>query len=209
MDNMFKSDKDYNYKINLEDDRELPQGHPMGFTETDTDVTAIKKMLDAYVDTTSADTIVQFIDRKLDFSVTFLDSMCLILRDKVNIIEKELCESERELDDISHKMTRAYLVGKTFTSHEKVEMFNIQQELFIKRRDLKDTMTAMKVLWENIEKSRNFILGMNRRMYGPKSERFKNDPEYIYISREENAALNGETTAVSIEINDNDEGETT
>lgn len=201
MDNKFKTDEEYNYRISLDENRSLPQGHEVGLTGEDTDVSAIMKILDSYIDTSTPDTTITFINHKLDFSVTVLDSMCIILRDKVRDVEAQFIESEKELEDISHKMTRAYLVGKTFTSHEKVEMFNIQQELFIRRRDLKDTLTAMKVVMENLEKSRNFILGMNRRQYNPKSERFKDDPEYACISREEHAANNSTNVSVSIQEN--------
>lgn len=184
MSGMFKTDDAYGYHISLEEDRSLQAGHDVGLTSEDTDVTALKKIFDSYIDTSSPDKTAEFIDHKLDFSVTVLDSMYLVLRDKVKEANEQFEEVERELGDISHRMSKTYLSGKTFTSEEKVDMFDKQQELLVRRRNLKDSLTVMRVLMENFEKSRNFILGMNRRQYSAKSNRFKEDPEYSCESKE-------------------------
>jgi hypothetical protein len=194
----FKTDKEYGYVVNLEDGRPFQEGYDVGLSADDTDVTALQKIFDAYLDTSSPEKTVSFIEHKLDFCIKVIDTMTLILKGKIQTVSDQLNEVQHELDDISHRMSKAYLVGKTFTTKEKLEMFDLQQELVIQRRNLKDTLVAMRVVNENFEKSRNFIFGMNRRQYSPKSARFREDEEYYCESKEQILEQEQEETSVTV-----------
>ena len=186
MDNAFKRDEAYGYKVSLDENHSFAEGHHNVFelSEDDTEVTALQKILDVYFDTESLDSLSSFIDYKIDFSISFLDTICLILSSKLEEMDEEYEELERQGNDISHRMTKGELTGQVFTAEEKIEMFDLQQSILVKRRRAKDTLTVMRVLLENMEKSRNFILGMNRRQFTPSSDRFRNDPEFKLESKE-------------------------
>lgn len=186
--NGFKSDKEYGYQISLSDDRPFPPGHELGFTNDDTEVTVIQKILDAFIDTTNADSISEFANYKLEFSLSVLDPFCIVLTKKIADISKELEELGTQEADIHHLMTRPYLAGTTITSTEKVAIYDKHEAILIKRRNVKDTLSALQVLLENLQKSRNFILGMNRRAYSAKSNEFKTDPVFPIKSKGELAS---------------------
>ena len=185
-DNAFKRDEMYGYKVSLDENHTFAEGHHNVFelNEDDTEVTALQKILDVYFDTESLDSLSKFIDYKIDFSISFLDTICLILTTKLNEMNSEYEELERQGNDIAHRMTKGELTGQVFTKEEKIEMFDMQQAILVKRRRAKDTLTVMRVLLENMEKSRNFILGMNRRQFSPSSNRFQGDPEFKFKSKE-------------------------
>lgn len=183
-DNGFKSDEDYGYHISLDDDRDYPEGHnSFDFNKTDTEVTALQKIFDQYFNTETLDAVAEFTNHKLDFGVSFFDVICLIMKEKMKDVNIQFSELENQLSDISHRMTPG-LGGQTFTTEEKVEMFDLQQDLLNKRRNVKDVLTVMRVILENAEKSRNFIFGMNRRQYSAKSQRFSEDENYHYSAKD-------------------------
>ena len=176
---MFKSDADYNYQIDLLPDRDIPSGHTgFGFTENDTEVDAISKILDAYIDTSSPESIFEFQHHKMEFSVTFLDSMILILSDKKATVQAYYDEVEKQLEAVNHRVLKPYVDGRVLTNEEKLDIYDQNEKLLVQRRNLKDTIAVLKVNVENLEKSRNFILGMNQRKYTPKTDKFKNDDRY-------------------------------
>lgn len=184
----FKSDKDYGYQVSLKDGRPFPPGHKLGFSADDTEVDVLRKILDAFIDTSSADSISKFTDYKLEFGLSMLDPMCIALMEKLDEISKELKEIEAQEADIQHLMTKPYLAGTTITAAEKVKIYDMHEEILIKRRNVKDTMTMVQVILDNMIKSRNFILGMNRRMYSAKSDNFRDNPLFQMKSKEEGAA---------------------
>lgn len=175
----FKSDADYNYQVELTPDRDMPVGHKgFNFDIQDTEVNVLKKVLDAYIDTSDMSTIMEFTNHKLDFSIIFIDAMILILSDKRAIIQAYFDEVDKQLEAINHRMIKPYVDGRVLAKEEKLEIYDMQEELLVERRNLKDTIAVLKVIVENLEKSRNFILGMNQRKYTPKTDKFKNDADY-------------------------------
>ena len=176
---MFKSDADYNYQVELLPDREMPSGHTgFNFNDTDTEVTALNKILDAYIDTSSIESVGNFQHHKMEFSITFLDSMILILSRKKATVQSYYDEVEKQLEAINHRILKPYVDGRVLTDQEKLDIYSQYETLLIQRRNLKDTIAILKVNVENFEKSRNFILGMNQRKYTPKTDKFKNDDRY-------------------------------
>lgn len=174
----FKTDEEYGYQVSLTEDRDFVAGHNFGFNKTDTEVTVLQKIMDAYIDTTDIESATKFMSHKLDFSISFLDTICLILMEKIQEISALYDEIERQIQDVAHRISKSHLSGCTCTNEEKIEIFDLQTELYAHRRDIKDGLTSMRVLLENMERSRNFFLGMNRRQYNPKSERFNGNPDY-------------------------------
>ena len=174
----FKRDDAYGYQVSLKDNRDYMPGHQIGFTADDTDVTALQKILDAYIDTTSTDSMGEFASYKLEFALLFLDTICISLIKKIEKISKEYNELEIQEEDISHLMTKPYLTGKTIPTYEKVKIYDMHENIVVARRNIKDTMVALRVMLENTEKARNFILGMNRRHYSAKSSKFRDDPRF-------------------------------
>jgi len=195
---VFKSDKDFGYHVSLVDGREYAEGHSLfGLNATDTEVTALQKILDKYFDTTSLDGIASFADYKLDFSISFLDTICLIMNEKIAETNAQFRELEDQLSDISHRMTPS-LSGQQFTTEQKVELFDMQRDLLSKRRNVKDALTVMRVFADNIEQVRNFVLGMNRRQYSAKSQMFSDDVNYHYGAKDTSDAKN--PTKVSVHV---------
>lgn len=185
----FKTDSEFGYHVSLDDDHSFAEGHNIfELCEDDTEVSALQKILDCYFDTETLDSIAGFNDYKIDFSISFLDTICLIFKQKIKEVNIQFNELERQCTDITHHMTKPELTGQAFTAEEKIKLFDEQQALLIQRRRVKDTLSIMRALLENMEKSRNFILGMNRRMYSPKSEKFKDDPEYKFESKDRQTA---------------------
>ena len=175
----FKSDAEYNYQVELLPDRSMPDGHTgFGFTSHDTEVEVLNKILDAYIDTSSPEEIFKFQNHKLEFSVTFLDSIILILTDKRTIVQSYYDEVEKQLEAVNHRILKPYVDGRVLTKDDKLEIYDEQEKLLVQRRNLKDTIAVLKVNIDNLEKSRNFILGMNQRKYTPKTDKFKNDDRY-------------------------------
>ncbi len=179
-DTEFKTDEEYGYNISLTDDRKYPEGHNVfDFKPNDTEVTALQKIFDKYIDTSDLESVSKFAKYKLDFSMNVLDVICLILTEKIeetNTLYKEL---DDQLTDVSHRMTSS-ITGKSFSPEEKIKLFDLQEDLLNRRRDVKDTIVMMEILCENIKRSRNFIFGMNKRQYNAKSQRFRDDDDYSY-----------------------------
>lgn len=191
---IFKPDKDFGVNISLTEDRSLPKGHKIfNLQYTDTEVDAIKKILDKYVNTSTLESACELNNHKIDFSITFLDSMIIIMTKKFEETEKYLKDVESELNDINHRIIKPTLSGNPLTKEEKIKIFDMQEELLVYRRNLKDSISIQKVFIENLEKTRNFILSMNQRMYTPKSERFQNDSEF-YIKCNKNRDTRVNTT---------------
>lgn len=174
-----KTDAEYNYQVELTPDRDMPKGHRgFGFTPDDTEVEALQKILNGYIDASTPDKAIEFSNHKMEFSITFLDSFILILTDKKSMIQAYYDEVEKQLEAVNHRMIKPHVEGRVLSMEEKLELYDIQEKLLIQRRSLKDTVSALRVNIENLEKSRNFILGMNQRKYTPKTDRFKNDDNY-------------------------------
>lgn len=175
----FKSDTEYGIQIELTPDRDLPIGHK-GFNldETDTEVTALQKILDKYIDTSSSEAMLEFNDHKVDFSVVFIDSIVKICEIKCAEMESVFDEVNKQIDAINHRILKPYVDGKALTIENKMEIYDMYEELLIQRRRLKDSIAALKVFIDNSKKSRNYILGMNQRKYTPKTDKFKNDADY-------------------------------
>lgn len=174
----FKRDEEYGYQISLKDDRPFLEGHQIGFTKDDTEVTAIQKILDAYIDTSTPDAIAEFPSYKMEFSINVLDSFCIALVKKIDKMTKELDEIKMQEEDIQHLMTKPYLTGQTISPNEKIEIYNRHEKIVVNRRNIKDAIVALQVVLENTEKARNFILGMNRRIYSAKSAKYRDDPSF-------------------------------
>lgn len=174
----FKSDEEYGYKISLDDERSYARGYAFGFTEADTDVTALRKIIDGWFDVSSIDHIKAFADYKLDFSINVLDTLVLTLTEKVEKVRQEFSELEDESNDIAHRITKAYMTGKTVSPKEKIQIYDEHEEVLVQRRKVKDTLSVLEAILDNMVKSRNFILSMNQRQYRAKSTRYKGDPNF-------------------------------
>ena len=180
----FHTDKEYGYCVELSNTRPLPIGHKIGFTSEDTEVTAIQKIFNAYFNTESIESLIHFSEYKLEFALTVIDALYLVAKNILDEGNKQFNELEMQLTDIAHKMTKNKIEGYNFSKSEKVEIFDTQQDLYNKRRLLKDTLSILRVIIDNMEKTRNFILGMNRRNFTPKSQRFKDDDGFALRSKE-------------------------
>lgn len=187
----FKTDEEYGYKISLDDERVYARGYTFGFTETDTDVTALRKIIDGWFDVSDIEHIKAFADYKLDFSINVLDTLVLAFTEKVEKVRKEFAELEDESNDISHRITKAYLTGKTVTPKEKIQVYDEHEKVLVQRRKVKDTLSILEAVLDNMIKSRNFILSMNQRQYRAKSNKYKGDPNFDMESKVE-VYTNGE-----------------
>ena len=184
MVNGFKTDEDYGYCIELSNSRKPLSGHKLGFDKNDTEVSAIAKILQAYFNTESIEKLIKFSEYKLEFALSVIDSFYLSAKDILIKGNDQYDELEKQLTDLAHKMTKNKIGGYEFSVDEKIEIFDIYQELLNKRRLLKDTLAVLRVLVDNMEKTRNFILGMNRRNFTPKSQRFKDDEDFVLKSKD-------------------------
>lgn len=179
----FKTDEEYGYKISLDDEREYARGYAFGFSETDTDVSALRKIIDGWFDVSDVEHIKLFADYKLDFSINVLDTLVLALTEKVEKVRREFEELEYESNDIAHRITKAYLTGKPVSPKEKIQVYDQHEEVLVQRRKVKDTLSILEAILDNMVKSRNFILSMNQRQYRAKSIKYRGNPEFDMGSR--------------------------
>jgi hypothetical protein len=177
-----KTDETYGYAVDLKYGRELPYGHKLDTRGIRTDVDALRKILDLYLDTSTMESTMDITNHKIDFSVTFLDAILLIVSEKLTKAFEYLADVDAQLQDISHRIIKPSLSGQAMGKEDKIAIYDMQEDLLIRRRNLKDAISILKVMQENIEKTRNFNLSMNNRMYRPKSERFQPDPDF-YIGK--------------------------
>lgn len=177
-----KTDDEYGYVVDLKYDRELPAGHTINIKNISTEIDALKKMFDRYMDTSTIEKACDIASHKIDFSVSFLDPMIIIMNSKMIETMKYLDDVEVQLQDISHRIIKPSLSGKVMSKEEKLKIYDMQEELLLRRRNLKDALSMQKVFIDNMEKTRNFNLSMNQRKYRPKSERFQPDPDF-YIGK--------------------------
>ena len=173
-----KPDKEYDTRISLEDNRQLPNGHTFHHAGEHSDVEVIDKILSGWFNDENIETISEFSDYKMDFALTYIDTMIIIMNEKMNTTRKYFEEIEHQSEAISHRIIKPFLSGKPINKEEKLEIYDLQENILVKRRKLKDTLSIMGVFIENMEKTRNFILSMNTRYYTPKSDKFKNDEKY-------------------------------
>ena len=175
-----KTDQEFGYGVSLNAGRPVHEGHTLFHFDTSmTEVEAIKELIGEFMDVSSPESIANFNRYKIDFGLSILDNMIIVLTEKMVKTNEYLGETQAELDDISHRIIKPSLSGRVMTADEKMSLIEMQESLLILRRDLKDTLAAQKVLIENLEKSRNFIFTMNQRMYKPKSKRFEKDPDFF------------------------------
>lgn len=188
----FKSDEEYGYKISLDDERSYARGYTFGFDETDTDVSALRKIVNGWFDVSDIDHIKAFADYKLDFSINVLDTLVLALTEKVEKVRKEFTELEEESNDIAHRITKRYMTGKPVSPKEKIQIYDEHEEVLVQRRKVKDTLSVLEAILDNMVKSRNFILSMNQRQYRAKSTRYRGDPEFNIGSKVDNLTNDGQ-----------------
>lgn len=175
----FKTDDEYKFNISLPENRKLPKGNNFDFHNNTTDVEVLKEILDGYFDTSSLESTSQFPSYKMDFSINVIDAMIIITKEKLENTIKYFNNIESQLNDINHRIIKSGLYGNKMSKEEKLEIFDMQEELLMYRRKIKDTMSVEKVMVENFENIRNFILSMNQRKYKPKSNRFQNDDNFF------------------------------
>ncbi|MCM1220975.1 MAG: hypothetical protein NC548_41465 [Lachnospiraceae bacterium] len=179
----FKSDEEYGYKISLDEDRSYARGYRFGFNESDTDVSALRKIINGWFDVSDIEHIKAFADHKLDFSITVLDTLVLAFTEKVDKVRAEFAELEDESNDIAHRITKAVLTGKSVTPKEKIQIYDEHEKVLVQRRKVKDTLSVLEAVLDNMVKSRNFILSMNQRQYRAKSTKYKGDPNFDMRSK--------------------------
>lgn len=181
-----KTDEEYGYTVSLNQDRPLPEGHDIfNFGTTKNEVAALSKIFNKYMNTTTLESTCKIPEYKIDFSLNFLDTMIIIVGKKMEQTIQYLEDIETQLNDISHRIIKPSLSGRVMTKEDKLKIYDMQEELLMRRRNIKDALSMQKVFIENMEKTRNFNLAMNQRMYSPKSERFQNDPGF-YIDKKIN-----------------------
>jgi hypothetical protein len=134
--------------------------------------------MNKFMDTSSIESARRIPSQKIDFSISVLDTMILIATKKLAEITKYYEDIELQLADLSHRVIKPKIIGENMTKEEKLNIYDIYEDLLISRRELKDAMSMLKILIENTEKTRNFNLSMNQRMYRPKSDRFKDNPNF-------------------------------
>lgn len=177
--NGFKTNKDYGYRVYMDENRDYADGHNLFvFKEDFTEVDAIKSILSGFIDTSSADEFAKFNDHSIDFAISVLDTFILKLTEQLKEGKKFLEDIEKEQNDISHKMIQPYLYGTSISIDEKLQIYELNEQVLIKRRKVKDSITIIEILLDNYTKSRNFILAMGKRKYSPKSEEYKNNKEF-------------------------------
>ena len=174
----FKTDEEYGYNINFTKDRHLPAGHDFNITNHDDEVSALEKILNGYFDVSSIEKASELTNYKMDFGIVFLDSIIQILSKKYSIVNEYAEELDKQTSDMSHKMTIPYLSGQTISKEEKLEAYETLEKIYVQRRKIKDTLSILRVTIENFEKTRNFIVSMNRRQYSPKSKKFHGDKSF-------------------------------
>ncbi len=179
----FTTDEEYGYKIFLNNDRGFPAGHVVpGVTAGMTDVELLQKIFDSYIDESNEDSVDEFSTYKLDFSTNLLDTLVLIYKKKYDTINSLLIELDKQETDIAHKITRPVIMGLQLTDKEKLEIYDSQEELYIKRRHMKDALLIFSVLLEHAEKCRNYVLGMNKRKFVPVSAKYSNREDFKITS---------------------------
>lgn len=201
----FKKDSDYSTPISLTPVRDLPEGHKgFQFNKDNSEVEALQKILDAYIDTSSMESMLSFYEHRIDFGVTFIDSMIIMMTDKRSVVQAQYDDIEKQLEAISHRMIKPFIDGTMPTNAEKLEIYEQQERLLIQRRNLKDLIAVLKVSIENFENTRNFILGMSKRKYTPQTEKFKNDERFQLGRRSRNIhqdIMNPDTSTDNTRLN--------
>lgn len=177
------SDAEYGYQLFLEEDRGYPEGHELTKNiqnlSTLTDTHIIRHIVDSYMDLSTDESIKRFSNYKLDFSENYLDAFCQIYKEKAEKAKVMLDEFDKQEADLSHLIIKSKMIGNSpLTDKKKLKIFNELEELYIKRRWVKDMYLTARVLLEHAEKSRNYVLGMNKRQYSPMSEKYGNDKEF-------------------------------
>lgn len=181
-----KKDEEYGYTVSLNEGRPLPEGHDIfNFGATKNEVAALSKIFNKYMNTTTLESTCKIPEYKIDFSLNFLDAMILIVTKKMEQTMQYLDDIETQLNDISHRIIKPSLSGRVMSKDDKLKIYDMQEELLMRRRNIKDALSMQKVFIENMERTRNFNLAMNQRMYSPKSERFQGDPGF-YIDKKIN-----------------------
>ena len=191
-----KTDKEYGYLTELPKDRSLPEGHQIDITDISgltispdghniiTDVKLIEHILNSYIDVSTIDNAASFSNYKLDFGIVFIDTMWQVMYSKFLDMASYCSELDRQVSDIQHRMTKPYLLGQTISREDKLILYEILEDVCIKRRQIKDTMVVIKTFLENIDKIKNSILSMNKRQYFPKSDRFQGDKTFEITNNE-------------------------
>lgn len=183
-----KSDDEYGL-VTLEPNRTLPAGYKINTSPGDTDVSILKRILDEYITVDTVDDVIKFMNYKTDFAITILDAVSIIIDEKLKKVMKFNKEIEEEFEDINHRIIKPHLVGTTLPKEDKLEIFDETARILVERRHTKDAMTLLRVYKENVEKTRNFILGMNHRQYSPNASKNSGNPDYHIPSKVENMKI--------------------
>lgn len=179
-----KTDEEYGYHITLKDGRPFPEGNRIhGVNLGATDVEMLRAIMDLYIPSSSVEDLEKFTSHKMDFSVNVLDTLTLICKDKYKYANDILIELERQETDIAHKILKPILTGQQLTVEEKLKIYDEQEKLFITRRHVKDTVLVLKIMAENFENMRNYILGMNKRRFLPSSDKYSGMEDFSIQSQ--------------------------
>lgn len=87
-----------------------------------------------------------------------------------NELKDQKDEIENQKLDLEHKLAFTYPNTDEFNATLKAI-----GDAIIERRTKKDTWSILSVISTNMNKSGNFILGMNKRLYAPRSIKYKED----------------------------------
>jgi hypothetical protein len=181
------TDEEYGTVV-LKEGRPVPKGHYMDIRAYN-DIEALKTILDEYIVCSEAG-LCNFTDHKLAFALEFLDGLYLLIDQKYQYADervKELCKRE---SDIEHKVIEPMLKGGAqYSTEEKCDIFDKLGDTLEKRRKVKDAEKILEVFRDNIEKTRNFIIGMNQRRFSPKSEYFQRDESYKIGPKQANKVM--------------------
>lgn len=109
---------------------------------------------------------------RTDDAVEFLDAVC----DGLEKVQKEYNDQLGEIQDQKDDLEHMYLAQKLNGEPEELlgETTNSINDIVILRRTVKDAAAAMRVIVENLSRTRGFVRNMGTRAYTPKSSMYSN-----------------------------------
>ena len=107
---------------------------------------------------------------KTDNAIDLLDKICKRIDALNKSYNSQLEEAQNQKDDLEHIYLAKKLNGESSDHVNKItdDMGNI----IILRRTLKDASSVTRVIFENFNRTKSFLVNMDTRYYSPKSNEF-------------------------------------
>lgn len=162
--------------MDLPQTRLYPAGIPIMINGRSIDsLQALKLIIAAHINTSTQENVVTLSKNRETLADTLLDAWCQLLEERVKEVSQMVDESEKELIDLEHTKTIPVVNGYPLTNENKLRMWDIEEKVAVNRRYVKDVQSILYIFLTNMRKTRNFVLGMKKRKYSPKSKRFQRD----------------------------------